>query len=75
MRLLMCTAGAASTYLIGKVRLDWTYHYYGDAFTAFCSIVLGILMMTCYFYDHLIFVYVSYIMYGLVFQMALVLNL
>lgn len=65
--------GAAGAYLIGKVRLDWTY--YSDLFIMVCSILTGTLMMSCYFYDHLIFVYVSYIVYGLINQMTLVLNL
>uniref|UniRef100_A0A2S2NGZ6 Uncharacterized protein n=1 Tax=Schizaphis graminum TaxID=13262 RepID=A0A2S2NGZ6_SCHGA len=63
---------AVGAYIIGKLRLDW--NYYGDAITAVCSSIMGILMMSCYFYDHLCFIYLSYILYGIVSQMVFVSN-
>jgi len=68
--LLIYFSGATSSYLIGKVKCDWAR--YGDMFTAFCSIVMGVLVMSCYFYDRLIFIYIAYILYGLICQMHFV---
>lgn len=62
--------GAAGAYLIGKVSCDWAH--YGDMFTAFCSTVMGVLIMSCYFYNKLIYVYLAYILFGLVYQMNFV---
>lgn len=58
--------GASGAYLIGRVQLDWTS--YVTTFTAFCSVLMGVLMMSCYYYDHIFFIYLSYILYGLVSQ-------
>ncbi|XP_022169851.1 thiamine transporter 2-like isoform X3 [Myzus persicae] len=65
--------GAVGAYLIGKLQLDWVY--YGDAVTAVCSSFMGILMMSCYYHDHLFLIYLSYILYGIVSQMVFVSNL
>ncbi|XP_008178375.1 thiamine transporter 1-like isoform X1 [Acyrthosiphon pisum] len=64
--------GAVGAYLIGKVQLDWIY--YGDAVIAICSSIMGILMMSCYYHDHLFLIYLSYIVYGIVSQMVFVSN-
>ncbi|XP_022169850.1 folate transporter 1-like isoform X2 [Myzus persicae] len=64
--------GAVGAYLIGKLQLDWVY--YGDAVTAVCSSFMGILMMSCYYHDHLFLIYLSYILYGIVSQMVFVSN-
>ncbi|XP_060853749.1 folate transporter 1-like isoform X2 [Rhopalosiphum padi] len=69
---MISLCGAMGAYIIGKLRLDW--NYYGDAITAVCSSIMGILMMSCYFYDHLCFIYLSYILYGIVSQMVFVSN-
>lgn len=62
--------GAAGAYLTGKVQLDWTY--YGDMFTAFCSIVMGVFVMSCYFFNHLFLIYTTYILFNFVNQAHLV---
>lgn len=67
---MVTLSGAAGAYLIGKVQCDWTR--YGDMFTAFCSIVMGTLMMSCYFYNRLVFIYLAYVLYGLICQMHFV---
>ncbi|CAI6346973.1 unnamed protein product [Macrosiphum euphorbiae] len=67
---MVTLCGAASSYLIGKVQCDW--ERYGDMFTAFCSIVMGVLIMSCYLYDKLIFIYLAYILFGLICQMHFV---
>ncbi|XP_060835087.1 thiamine transporter 1-like [Rhopalosiphum padi] len=67
---MVTLSGAAGAYLIGKVHWDWAR--YGDMFTAFCSIVMGTLMMSCYFYHKLIFIYLAYILFGLICQMHFV---
>ncbi|CAH1720416.1 unnamed protein product [Aphis gossypii] len=67
---MVTLSGAAGAYLIGKIKCDWTR--YGDIFTAFCSIVMGTLMMSCYFYNRLIFIYLTYVLYGLICQMHFV---
>ncbi|CAH1720414.1 unnamed protein product [Aphis gossypii] len=64
--------GAWGAYIIGKLKFDW--NYYGDVFTAVCCSIMGILMMTCYFYNHLCFIYLSYILYGMFSQMVFVSN-
>ncbi|XP_025193682.1 thiamine transporter 2-like isoform X2 [Melanaphis sacchari] len=64
--------GAVGAYIIGIMRLDW--NYYGDFVVAVCSFIMGILVLSCYFYNHLYFIYLSYILYGIVSQMAFVLN-
>lgn len=56
--------------MIGKVQLDWTY--YGDIFTAFCSVAMGIFVMSLYFFNHLYLIYTSYVLFGLVSQAHLV---
>ncbi|XP_015374277.1 PREDICTED: thiamine transporter 1-like, partial [Diuraphis noxia] len=70
---MVTLCGAFGAYLIGKVKLDW--NYYGDIFTSFCSILMGILMMSCYFYKHIQLIYLSYILYGLVSEAILVITL
>ncbi|XP_022169842.1 thiamine transporter 1-like [Myzus persicae] len=67
---MVTLCGAAGSYLIGKVQCDWSR--YGDMFTAFCSVAMGALIMSCYFYDKLIFIYLAYILYGLICQMHFV---
>ncbi|XP_026812981.1 folate transporter 1-like isoform X2 [Rhopalosiphum maidis] len=67
---MVTLSGAAGAYLIGKVNCDWAR--YGDVFTAFCSIVMGTLMMSCYFYHKLKFIYLAYILFGLICQMHFV---
>ncbi|KAL4144145.1 hypothetical protein QTP88_006371 [Uroleucon formosanum] len=67
---MVTLCGAASSYLIGKVQCDWTR--YSDMFTAICSIVMGVLIMSCYFFDRLIFIYLAYILFGLICQMHFV---
>lgn len=70
---LSVSLGALGAYLIGKVQLNWTY--YGDIFTAFCSILMGVFMMSCYFFEHIQLIYLSYILYGLVSEAILVITL
>lgn len=59
--------------MIGKVRLDWTCHI--DAFTGLCSVAMSALMMSCYVYDNVVFVYLSYILYTLIVHAVLVMNM
>ncbi|VVC41678.1 Reduced folate carrier,Major facilitator superfamily domain [Cinara cedri] len=70
---LINLCGALGAYLIGRMKLDWTYH--GDTFIAFCTTITGVLMASCYFYNHLISIYLTYVMYSLVCQMAFTINL
>lgn len=67
------SAGAVSVYLTGRIRLDW--NYYGDAFIGFWSTVMGIILISCYFYDHIIYIYVSYILYGILIQAVMLVNM
>ncbi|XP_022169843.1 thiamine transporter 1-like [Myzus persicae] len=70
---MVTLCGALGAYLIGKVQLDW--NYYGDIFTSFCSILMGVFMMSCYFYEHIQLIYLSYILYGLISEAILVITL
>ncbi|KAL4144143.1 hypothetical protein QTP88_006369 [Uroleucon formosanum] len=70
---MVTLCGALGACLIGKVQLDW--NYYGDIFTSFCSILMGVFMMSCYFYEHIQLIYLSYILYGLVSEAILVITL
>ncbi|XP_060877297.1 thiamine transporter 1-like [Metopolophium dirhodum] len=70
---MVTLCGALGAYLIGKLQLDW--NYYGDIFTSFCSILMGVFMMSCYFYEHIQLIYLSYILYGLVSEAILVITL
>ncbi|CAH1720412.1 thiamine transporter 1-like isoform X3 [Aphis gossypii] len=70
---MVTLCGALGAYLIGKVQLDW--NYYGDIFTSFCSTLMGVFMISCYFYEHIQLIYLSYILYGLVSEAILVITL
>ncbi|XP_060835008.1 thiamine transporter 1-like isoform X1 [Rhopalosiphum padi] len=70
---MVTLCGALGAYLIGKLQLDW--NYYGDIFTSFCSILMGVFMISCYFYEHIQLIYLSYILYGLISEAILVITL
>ncbi|VVC41677.1 Hypothetical protein CINCED_3A003817 [Cinara cedri] len=67
---IVTLSGAVGAYLIAKVNLDWSR--YCDMFIAVNSALMGILIMSCYCYDHLIYIYVTYILYGVVCQASFV---
>lgn len=66
---LISYIGAIAAYSIGKLELNW--YKIGDLFFGFGSILIGLVLLGCFYVRIMWFIYVFYILYGCFYQTLL----